>query len=332
MQILGPEFVDSMCAAFVEGGRTLQQRVQPLAQNLLGGLLIVQMSWFGVQALIESMTGDHLGDVLARLFRFILLFGLVSWLLVAYDDVFYQAIYGGCTALIQALAGDQGEAQSFSTVWNVFLDLILVDWHVIENMPHQILSGANPLFWHFWATILILGAQILLLVGTLVAFIVSLMLVAVAHVMGAALAGLALSLGPFFIPWLLWNPTRNLFESWLRFLLTACFYRVIAVTLMILAKPIFTQMQSVLGAGLDPTQSANPLDTLLSLLGLMIVASITGGMMIRVPQLASAMIGHARVDIGLMNKVASAVYQARDSFISPSGKGSRRGSWYREES
>jgi len=102
MQAPAPDLIDGLSTAFIEGGRALQLRIQPLAQNLMGGLLMLQMSWFGIQALLESLVGDHLGDVLARLLRLILLFGLVSWLLVAYDDVFYTAIYGGCTALIQA--------------------------------------------------------------------------------------------------------------------------------------------------------------------------------------------------------------------------------------
>jgi type IV secretory pathway VirB6-like protein len=327
MQAPAPDLIDGLSTAFIEGGRALQLRIQPLAQNLMGGLLMLQMSWFGIQALLESLVGDHLGDVLARLLRLILLFGLVSWLLVAYDDVFYTAIYGGCTALIQALAGDQGESQSFATVWQVFIDLIMVGWHTMVDMPSHFLSGGNPGIWSFWSTLLILGTNLLLLIAILGTFVVCLVFVATVHVMGAALAGLALSLGPFFIPWLLWNPTRNLFESWLRFLLTACFYRVIAVTLMILAKPIFTSMQNMLTAGTDLAQSTNPLDTLMSMVGLLIVSSITAGMMVRVPQLASAMIGHAKIDIGLMNKVASGVHQAKE-YVSPK-KGRRN--WVREE-
>jgi len=327
MAIPTPDLVDGISAAFIDGGRSLQQRIQPLAQNLLGALLMLQMSWFGIQALLESLVGDHLGDVLARLMRLILLFGLVSWLLAAYDDIFYTAIYGSCTTLIQTLAGDQGETQSFATVWNVFVDLIMSGWNIMTSMPTQLLSGGNPASWIFWGTLLTLGLNLILIFAAVIAFVVSLIFVASAHIMGAALAGLALSLGPFFIPWILWNPTRNLFESWLRFLLTACFYRVIAVTLMILAKPIFTNLQSMLTAVSDPSQSTNPLDTLLSMVGLLIVSSITAGMMIRLPQLASAMIGHAKVDIGLMNKVASGVHQAKEWVVPKTG----RRNWGREE-
>jgi hypothetical protein len=63
------------------------------------------------------------------------------------------------------------------------------------------------------------------------------------------------------------------------------------------------------------------------MVGLLIVSSITAGMMVRVPQLASAMIGHAKIDIGLMNKVASGVHQAKE-YVSPK-KGRRN--WVREE-
>jgi hypothetical protein len=300
----GPELVDGMAVAFIDGGRALQLRLQPVAGNLIGSLVLLQMSWFGVQALLESLVGENLGAILARLMRYILLVGLASWFLAAYDLVFYQAIYGGCTAVIQALAGPDGEAQSFATAWHVFLDLILSVWHAVEATPAHFLAGSNPLQWQFWAALFELLATWCLLFGSLIAFVYCLIVVAIIHVLGAALVGLALALGPFFIPWILWDPLRSVFEGWLKFLFTACFYRVVAVTLLQLAKPVFLALQQLVAAGAEPTQASSSLDILLGALMLTVLASVTAGLMIRVPQLAAALMGHGRIDSGQVTSVS----------------------------
>lgn len=297
----GPELVDGIARAFVEGGRSLQGRLQPLAQDLVGGLVLLQMSWFGVQALLESLVGQNLGALLAHLFRYILLVGLVEWFLSAYDLVFFQGLCGGVEALVQAIAGSNGEAQSFATAWHVFLDLILAVWSTIEATPAHFLAGTNPLHWQFWAALWALSMSWCLLFGSLMSFIACLVVIALIHVTGAALVGLGLALGPFFIPWLMWDHARGLFSGWLRFLFTACFYRVVAVTLLQLAKPVFLGLQTLVTAGADPTQAAGALDILLGAVLLIILSSVIAGLMIRVPQLASALMGHGRADAGQLS-------------------------------
>ena len=304
--LLSPALIDSMAQAFLDGGRTLQSNLQTVAQSLLGSLLLLQMSWFGVQALLESMVGDNLGEVLARLLRLILLYGLVAWFLAAYDLVFYQAIYGGCTALVQAVAGANGEQQSFATAWNVVFDLMLSVWNTMEATPANVLAGSSPLSWSFYATLAQMAVTLVILFGTLCGFLRCLFIVALVHVLGAALVGLALALGPFFIPWLLWGATRSLFEGWLRFLFTASFYRVVAVTLLQLAKPVFIQLQQVVSSGGDPTQATSPLDLVLSAMMLLLLTTVLGDLIGRIPQLSAALLGHGRIDVGTVGNFTRA--------------------------
>ena len=324
-----------MAQSFVDGGRSLQSNLRPVADSLLGSLVLLQMSWFGVQALLESLVGDNLGAVLARLLRYVLLVGLVTWFLSAYDLVFYQAIYGGCSALVQAIAGANGEAQSFATAWHVFIDLILSVWNTIEATPAHFLSGSSPMSWQFWGAAAELLGTWCLLFGSLLSFLACLVMVAIIHILGAALVGLGLALGPFFIPWLLWSPTRGLFEGWVRFLFTACFYRVVAVTLLQLSKPIFLSLQRLLGNGAEPTQASSSLDILLSALLLTLLASVIGGLMIRVPQLATALMGHGRIDTGQITSVGRQLAYQVERMV-PGGRRSaaarlrRRGAGRRE--
>ncbi len=296
--LLSPATIDSMAKAFIDGGRVMEGRTAAVANSLVASLLTLQMSWFGVQALLESVAGDNLGDVLARLLRFILLFGLVSWLLTSYDFVFYQSLYGGCTAVVDAIAGTGGELQAFATAWSVLLDLMLSVWHSLEATPAHFLAGTTPLDGGFYKALFALVLTWCALLGCFWGFVRCLVMVAIVQVLGSALVGLALALGPFFIPWLLCNPTRQLFEGWLRFLVTASFYRVVAITVLQLAKPIFQQIQLWLANGSDPTQATSPFELMMASVMLIVVAQVLGDLLTRVPQLTAALLGHGRVDVG----------------------------------
>lgn len=319
----GPEVVDGIATAFVDGGRSLQQNLQPLAHQLIGALVMLQMSWFGVQMLLESLLGQNLGALLAGLLRYILLVGLAEWLLASYDQVFYQALYGGVDVVVEAVAGRQGEAQCFATAWHVFLDLILAVLTTIEAAPAHFLAGTNPLGWEFWVHLVAMAITWSLLFGSLVSFVACLVVIAVIHVLGAALVGLALALGPFFIPWLMWDHLRTLFTGWLRFLLTASFYRVVAVTLLQLAKPVFLNLQKLVADGADPTQAGGALEILVGAVLLIVLSSVIAGLMVRVPQLTSALLGHGRTDAGMFNGLARQL-----AIPAALGRGGRARSWH----
>lgn len=322
----GPELIEDIAAAFVDGGRGLQANLQPLAQQLVGGLVLLQMCWFGIQALLESMVGSNLGALLAQLFRYIMLVGLVEWFLGAYDLVFFQALYGGVDAVVQAVAGSGGESQAFLTAWQVFFDLILAAWNTIEATPAHFLAGSSPLGAQFWGSLLVMVISWCLLFGSLCAFVACLVVIALVHVLGAALVGMGLALGPFFVPWLMVDHLRGLFSGWLRFVFTACFYRVVAVTLLQLAKPVFLSLQKLVVAGADPTQAHGSLDILLSSILLIIVSSVICGLMARVPQLTSALTGHGRPDAGIFFGLGRRLGQR--NFRSGGGRSRGGRSWH----
>ena len=50
--------------------------------------------------------------------------------------------------------------------------------------------------------------------------------------MAEVLFGIALTLGPILVPWLVWQRTEWLFDGWLRFSLAACFTKIVAALMV----------------------------------------------------------------------------------------------------
>lgn len=295
---LNPALVDQMALALLDGGKILHTRLTAVADSLYGSLLALTFTWLAINFLLESSVGENVAAVLVRLIRFILLAGLTRWFLDAYDFVFYQGIYQGCVAVTSAIAGPQGQSQGFVTAWSVFANMIGTIWDGMVTSPARYLAGATPLSTAFWSALGGWLVTMALLFVALCVFLVALTLVAIIHVMGNALAGIALALGPFFIPWLLWEATRDICLGWIRFLFVACFYQVVAVTVLVMTKPVFILMQQWMTSQSGVWSQASPADSMALASLLLVTASILTYLMGHVPQIAASLIGHGRVDTG----------------------------------
>ncbi len=305
---LSPAIIDQFGQLFLDGGRALHGNLSGVADSLYGSLLLLTFSWSGINILLESMMGDNLGKVLSQLIRFLFMAGLVAWFLQAYDFIFYEGIYRGCEAIATAIAGPNGSAQGFATAWSVFTDIIVTVWDTIAGSPDRYLGGASPMSWAFWGA---LGGWIItaaLLFIALCVFIVALAILAVIHVMGNALAGLALALGPFFIPWLLWDVTKEFFMAWVRFLFIACFYRVISVAVLVMTKPVFVLLHQWMTDNAAVMANATPTDSMTLAVLLIITATIIAYLMSHVPQISAALVGHARVDTGFATNSSRVIH------------------------
>lgn len=293
-----PAIIDQFAQAFLQGGLNLHNNLSAVADSLYGSLLLLTFSWFALGILFESMTGENLGRVMVKLIRFLFQAGLVAWFLQAYNTIFYDGLYQGCVTITNQIAGTGGVGQGFTTAWSVFADIIVSIWDAIGGSPTRYTAGATPLSAEFWAALGGWMVTVILLGIALLAFILGLIILAVIHVMGSALAGLALALGPFFIPFLLWDATRDFFVAWMRFLFIACFYQVVSVSVLVMAKPVFQQLQLWISGNLQALSGASAADSMVIAVLLIVTASILTYLMGHVPQITAALIGHARVDTG----------------------------------
>ena len=304
--IIDKAVIDGFAAGLLSGGLKLHTNLAAVSHSLFGSLIALTMAWFGVQIILDSLEGEGIGKQLTKLLHFILLAGLVGWFLEAYEMVFYQGIYQGSEAVSDAIAGKNGAKQAFATAWNVFSDLIVSVWRGI-GVQYKVSVGRLGAFNPFFAqvfTVWLLTAFIML--AAILMIVVALALFAVVYVMGNALVGLALALGPFFIPWLLWGTADFLFMGWLRFLLTACLYKVVAVTVMVMAKPAYESISALLG-GDQASLLGEPLEALFVGIAVMVLATIIASLMMHVPQITGALLGGGRVDAGFSRNAGAAI-------------------------
>lgn len=326
VDVLSPELIDGFADALLEGGFTLHTRLLSIGHSLYGALLALTFGWLAVNVAFETLAGDRLGDILAKLLRFVLLAGIVAWLLDAYELVFRDAIYRGSEAVAAAVGGQDGARRGFSTAWHVFVDLILDTWQATRSqLFYSAVSGvvsgngaaAGTAAW---------VAMAVLMAVTIVMFVVAMVIYAVIYVMGAALVGVALALGPFFIPWLLWETTNALFFGWVRFMFVACLYKVVAVTLLSMAHPVFERLTELLGTRKIDPAALEPVHTLVAGVGFVVVASILAYLMKSVPQISGALLSGTRVDTGFGRSTGRSVEGAvHGVHMKVSGRGPRGG-------
>ena len=335
--VLSPDFIDGFATALLDGGFSLHQRLVPIGRSLYGSILLLTLTWFAVNTTLETVSGEHLGAVLTRFLRFLLLAGIVAWLLDAYELVFRDAIYRGSEAVAAAVGGQDAAKHGFSTAWNVFVDLILSCWRATRSQLFYSVgssllagegAGAGLLGWALMAAFMVVA---------ILTFVAAMIVYAIIYVMGGALVGVALALGPFFIPWLLWGATNALFFGWVRFLVVACLYKVVAVTLLSMARPVFERLTALLATQQLVADPYEPIHTFLVGVGFAVVAAILGSLMKSVPQISGALLSGTRVDTGFARSGGRAVETAVRNLSnvvagrSRGGAGSRHGSRSRDD-
>lgn len=109
--------------------------------------------------------------------------------------------------------------------------------------------------------------------------------------MAEVLFGLAMALGPILVPWLIWQRTEWLFDGWLRFMLGACFTKIVAFFMVGATAGLVSATRMVA----DRVNVANASDYLaveeINALIICITAAIGTFMMWQVPSIAGALVG-----------------------------------------
>ena len=196
-------------------------------EDLWRGLAAILIVWTGVR--IAFSGGAFSGWDFAR---------LVTALMVPRTMLFYYATpmpIGGQT-LPQAITGmgtwiaDQVAFDTWSAAWTWLGDFITRAWV-------EMLSSGAERFWilDMFADLgrFAAGFALVVLAGAMAVISLLLLVIGYAQVIWAQFAlGVAIALGPIFIPWLLFEPLAFLFWGWLRTLLTYSMYSAVAACVL----------------------------------------------------------------------------------------------------
>lgn len=292
--------------------------VQTIGMQCFGWLFFIVLVWFGAQVALEQ--GD-ITDVFGRFLRTVMLGGLAYWFMTPYADGqtplvwFVDKITTAVTAaLLPSGDGSMGGILS-SGFQSVYAAVGQVWGAMLEPLQgvHGVLGGLDALraVLKFLPEELFLGlAAVLLWFAAIAMFVMA--------TIGLFMFKIADILAPVFIPFLVVPVTSWLFDGWLRFLLSACMYKVAGAAILLLGNAVLAHVTGLLALGqLD----WGPIMFLSILMSGMAFALLY--IMLQLPAVAQGLVsGHATVQMQrMMGSVARGGRLASGTSLAVAGSG-----------
>lgn len=203
-----------------------------MGTRLLHMLLLILISWKGIKLALES-TGYQM--VIAELVQIILLFGIAKFFLEPSVQI---QLAQGFDSLATTAASAWGPAMDMSKpqaqIAHVLTESLLSAKHLWDGVPEG--AGREDLSWSNFASVL--ASQAFAGIANLIfrCFIaLGIVLCALLYVgqllFSQVLVNIALLVAPLMVPWLLWESTSFLFNSWLKFMIVAGVQKIVGALL-----------------------------------------------------------------------------------------------------
>lgn len=246
-----------------------QQKTGDISQKLFLYLSIIAISFTGIKL---AMSSGSLSEPMSALVKTIFLIGFTFWLL---GDGYNLMIVGGIDGLCSKLA-EQALLGSDTNFEDGFINFSTAQFNILGD----ILNAYGEQGW--WETFSNFGSMLIFTVLLIGLFIIFSLLALIVFMSVTVTVGIALAVGPIFIPFLVLEKTSFLFDGWVRFMIAASFTKVIIAIIVSIGLYAF----KAIGTG----QSG--------IMGMMVVTTALGGMLafmlLRAPEIAqSIMSGNA---------------------------------------
>lgn len=283
----GLELIDGAMQALTEHGITLQDKLLPAGQSLTMSLAFLLLSWGGVKLILEGGSlVEGLGEMLNKFF----MIGLVWWLVSSGHEIWVNGLLASFTEIGNTLsgAGSNPLHQALAELTTMIENM----WASIKLSPDAgvLTSAGLQLFF----TGLTGGIFKLVAIGFItVAAAIFVAMYAVSQV----LIGIALALGPVFIPWLLLDATNFVFWGWLKFLIVAALYKVVGLVVLSYGAAMMTWLTQATVAASLTGDGANV--NIVGSIVVVLLSFVLAYLMFQIPVIANGlMAGHASVSVG----------------------------------
>lgn len=248
-----------------------QQKTTEISEKLFLYLSIIAISFTGIK-LAMSSGGGSLSEPMSALIKTIFLIGFTFWLL---NDGYNLMVLGGIDGLCSKLAelALPGSGTKFE---DGFINFSTAQFGILGD----VVKAYTEQGW--WETFNSFGSILIFTVLLMGLFLIFSLLALIAFMSVIVTVGIALAVGPIFIPFLVLEKTSFLFDGWVRFMIAASFTKVIIAIIVSIGLYAF----KAIGTGQG------------GIMGMMIVTTALGGMLafmlLRAPEIAqSIMSGNA---------------------------------------
>lgn len=251
------------------------------AHKVFGAFAALAGAVKGVKILLEVIEGEGAGESLAELIELILVIGLFLFLLQNYGWIFADSL--------QSLFDAMGAAMGFGAGLGDPIAGLKALYGAIKN-AYELMFSPEDAWYTLVAKFIANGLAGVVLLAALFVILAATVIYIAVYLMGDALAGVALAVGPFFIALGVWEVTRGWFRNWLEFLVLSFLYKVVASALVLLLAQAFEGQVAELVAAASYTGAGEGGMAMVSV-GLAAKAGILGGV-IAVLLLSAPSIAH----------------------------------------
>ncbi len=251
-----------------------QQKTTDISEKLFVYLSIIAISFTGIK-LAMSSGGGSLSEPMSALIKTIFLIGFTFWLL---HDGYELMVLGGIDGLCSKLAelALPGSGTKFE---DGFINFSTAQFGILGD----ILKAYTEQGW--WEIFNSLSSMLIFTVLLMGLFIIFSLLALIAFMSVLVTVGIALAVGPIFIPFLVLEKTSFLFDGWVRFMIAASFTKVIIAIIVSIGLYAFKSIG--IGQG--------------GIMGMMIVTTALGGMLafmlLRAPEIAQSIMSGSSVSM-----------------------------------
>ena len=260
--------------------------------DIASALLLVVMSWY---VLMWLLTGDGIQSFvmsIAALFKYFFVIALLGGLTTGAVDAVTGELVKKMASLNTTTGGIVGAGLS-----NLMNTISLI-WQKVPSKPYPAITGLVD------ALVRIIDLFNAYL-GSIISFFLRLIASVLLFLAGASFIGillfakfqmaLAYMVAPLMVPWLIWERTEWLFDSWLKFGLVACFATIVANLMVAVAGAMFAAIRDA-AAFINNTSTSTMAATGTQTLDIMVagtvcvVSAATLYLISKAPQMASDLI------------------------------------------
>ncbi|NHR04534.1 type IV secretion system protein [Chromobacterium haemolyticum] len=264
----------------------------PAGTSLMATLLAAVIAYQGLMMMLQYTSAM---EVVASFIHKSIFFSIAVLLFDNYETLF--GVHGALMQTFDSISGQLNNGLIFrNQLSNVGVKVIETIMALFNDPPEKT-SAADSGFWDS-LTQAFDTIKVLPLITGLVAFIFKLVAAFFMIIAGVVLLGqmilanimitLGAALGPVLIPWIVWEPAAFLFSGWIRFMIIAGMWQVVGSAMFTIVQGVFTKSATMMSTAV----ASGELMTIYSVgSAIILMAMISAYLMMKIPDLAQAIIG-----------------------------------------
>jgi type IV secretory pathway VirB6-like protein len=320
-------------------GKGLHETFLPMGLPLLGAVLTLVLTW----TFVKSLLGDGFVESVVSAVQTVFLAGFVATLLTIWTAPlpgtgtsvasFFREGFGELSKTIQGNnANPTATLQKMlrATMGTGTTAEVTCSAEQVGELPNCVSAGQSS--WSFSSLlnvgdfILAMGVRLLALIALLACLVFYLCVALLATVV----VDIGLIMGPIMVPFLIWRPANFLFDGWLKFMITASLYNVVAALILLYVGATFEALNPVNTSPLAAADINSTSQTSIAV-GMLLVAGAGLYLMMQVQSITAMLLGGGGIDLSpRLGRATSNVVRGGSSIVSKVQGGMRARSAARE--